>query len=151
MRAKVVDVYPYCKVKSQVFFLLLKRSSNKRYKGQWRMVGGKVEENESANKTAIRELKEETGLNPSNFWTLPTINQFYEPKLDEIFSIPVFACEINSLDEPINLDDEHSDYKWFTNDEIKTLYLWPEQERIIQLIQRYVLHDQIKPEWYLEH
>ncbi|HBQ58180.1 MAG TPA: NUDIX domain-containing protein, partial [Balneolaceae bacterium] len=77
---KLVDVYPY-KIKNGVpLFLIFKRSANKIYANQWRMVGGKVQEGESRWEAGLRELKEETGLTPLKFWTIPSVNQFYEAK-----------------------------------------------------------------------
>ena len=61
-------------------YLLLKRSSNQIYPNIWQCVTGKIKLNESEHKAAIRELKEETGLSPINFWTLDHVNYFYESK-----------------------------------------------------------------------
>jgi dihydroneopterin triphosphate diphosphatase len=99
---KLIDLYPYRVTDDQPEFLLLKRSKGRIYQGQWRMIGGKVEEGEAYWQAALRELDEETGLVPLKFWTLPSINQFYEAKTDQILSIPAFAAEI-APDEHLNL------------------------------------------------
>jgi len=74
------------------------------------MVGGKIKENEPAWKAALREVREETGLSPLNFWVVPYINQFYEWESDRINSIPVFA--VLAGNEPVKLDAEHDDFQW---------------------------------------
>ena len=68
-------------------FLLLLRSKNKIYANQWRMVGGKVKEGETYWEGALRELKEELGLEPDFFWVIPSVNTFYEPSSDQLHQI----------------------------------------------------------------
>lgn len=144
---KVVDVYPYCKEKDEIFFLLLKRSLDKIYGGKWRMIGGKVKTGEKAYNTALRELKEETQLHPVQLWTVPSVNHFYNPESDEILMIPAFAAEINCTDN-IKLDDEHISFKWIPYDEISGYGLWPEQVKMISLIHQH-LQTYVEPlkEW----
>ena len=85
---KLIDVYVYRIVEGEPQFLLFLRSAKKIYARQWRMIGGKVEQGEKYWEAALRELKEETGLIPSRFWTIPSINSFYEAKTDQIHQIP---------------------------------------------------------------
>lgn len=148
---KLIDVYPYRMQDGQPHFLIFKRSSEKIYAGQWRMVGGKVEEGEQSWEAALRELKEETGLKPVKFWAIPSINQFYEAKTDAILSIPAFAAELDN-DSDIQLDEEHSEFKWVSIDGIQPYISWPEQRRLMQLTYD-ILTDQfldILPEWIIE-
>lgn len=134
---QVVDVYPYCKVKDEIFFLLLKRSPGKIYGGQWRMIGGKVRIGEKAYETALRELHEETQLKPESFWTVPSVNHFYNHKTDKIMLIPVFAARVR-CNAAIKLDDEHISFKWVPYSEIRLYGLWPEQFRMISLIYQHL-------------
>ncbi|MAO64684.1 MAG: NUDIX domain-containing protein [Balneola sp.] len=148
---KLVDVYPY-KIKNGVpLFLIFKRSANKIYANQWRMVGGKVQEGESRWETGLRELKEETGLTPLKFWTIPSVNQFYEAKTDSVHTIPAFAAQIDA-EQQIELDDEHTEYKWVGIEGIEPYIPWPEQRRLMKLTYD-ILTDQflqILPEWHIE-
>lgn len=149
-RPQVVDVYPYCKVKDQLNFLLLKRSSDKIYGGQWRMIGGKVKTCEKAYEAAQRELREETGLTPELMWTVPSVNHFYDPKSDCILLIPAFAAEITSEKE-IVLDDEHISFKWVPYHQIDDYGLWPEQKNMISLIYRQISSEAtLAPEWIID-
>lgn len=148
---KLIDVYPYRLKNRTPYFLIFKRSSEKIYGNQWRMVGGKVKEGESSWEAALRELEEETGLVPAKFWAIPSINQFYEPKTDAIHSIPAFAAELD-VNANIRLDDEHSGFKWVRIDEAELYIKWPEQRRLMQLTHD-ILTDQyleILPEWIIE-
>lgn len=138
---RVVDVYPYRKESINPEFLLLRRSAEKQYAGQWRMVGGKIQPGEAAWETGRRELKEETGHAPTHFWAVPSVNAFYEWQEDRINLAPAFAAALP--DDPV-LDDEHSDFAWLPAREAVQRLHWPEQQRLLQLADR-VLRDGIPP------
>ena len=150
MEKKLIDVYPYRINGKNVEFLILKRSSKKIYANQWRMVGGKVEEGEPYWQAALRELNEEISEKPSSFWTVPSVNSFYEHKTDTIHQIPAFAAKLEWTDERIKLDDEHSGYLWVKADQINEYIHWPEQKRLIRLINDILINQQILPEWIID-
>ncbi|MBO6524334.1 MAG: NUDIX pyrophosphatase [Balneolaceae bacterium] len=143
---KLIDVYAYRMKGGIPEFLLFLRSAKKIYAHQWRMIGGKVEEGEKYWEAALRELREETGLQPHEFWTIPSVNTFYEAKTDKIHHIPAFAV---SLDDEVipELDDEHTEYRWISIDELDSYLSWPEQKRLIRLTYNLLVNDQILPEW----
>ncbi|MBO6793414.1 MAG: NUDIX pyrophosphatase [Balneolaceae bacterium] len=146
---KLIDVYIYRLNSGIPEFLLLLRAKKKIYANQWRMVGGKVEANEAYWQAALRELKEELDVFPSVFWTIPSVNTFYEASLDQIHQIPAFAAEIPDS-ASINLDDEHTEYRWVKVTEIDTMIAWPEQKRLIRLTDQLLRNQQILPEWHIE-
>jgi dihydroneopterin triphosphate diphosphatase len=148
-KKKLIDLYAYRRKNDQLLFLLLKRAEKKIYSGQWRMIGGKVKTEELHWQAAIRELKEETKLTPVRFWSVPTLNHFYEPQTDQIHLIPAFAAEVPN-DSSVKLDDEHKMYKWVTIDEITSYIFWPEQVRIFHMIQEFVINDKILPDWIID-
>jgi len=143
---RLIDLYPYRLTDNGPEFLLLKRAKGKIYHGQWRMVGGKAKPSETFWKAALRELREETGLAPERFWTIPSVNTFYEYKTDTIHQIPAFAAELLHTSEPV-LDDEHSTYGWFDAGSAVEILHWPEQKRLIELTEFILKHDQILEEW----
>ena len=145
---KVIDVYPYRIFDGEVEFLLFLRSSKKIYANQWRMVGGKVLEDEVSWQAGLRELKEETGLSPKSYWTVPSVNHFYEAKSDQVLLIPAFAAELTKYAEP-SLDDEHTSFKWVSIDEVDTYIKWPEQRRLIRLIHQIIINKELLPEWVI--
>jgi dATP pyrophosphohydrolase len=147
---RLIDVYPYRIKAGEVDFLILKRSSNKIYADQWRMIGGKVEEGETYWEAALRELEEEIAQTPSQFWTVPSVNTFYEHKTDSIYQIPAFAAKIDRSDDQIDLDDEHTGYLWVKADKIDDFIYWPEQKRLIRLIEEILTNQVILPEWIIE-
>lgn len=145
---KLIDVYPYRTVDGSPEFLLFKRAKGKIYHGQWRMIGGKVEPGETYWQAALRELKEETGLIPELFWTLPSLNSFYEYKSDSLLHIPAFAARINSDDSPV-LDDEHTDFSWVSPDDAVSKVDWPEQKRLLKLTSSLITQNKILDDWLI--
>ena len=143
---KLIDVYLYRYSGNAVQFLLLRRAKGKIYQHQWRMIGGKVEQNETYWQAALRELKEETSLVPLKFWTIPSVNSFYEHKTDKIYHIPAFAVQIGNSEDP-KLDDEHTGFAWLPVEKAIEKIRWPEQRRLIKLTHTIVTTDQILDDW----
>lgn len=148
-QSKVVDVYPYRKVEGNIEFLLFHRSKGAYCENQWRMVGGKREMDETAWQAGLRELLEETGCEPVLYWTVPSLNHFYEAENDRIMLIPAFAAEINAEDD-ILLNEEHDSYRWLQSSEAEHVIIWPEQIRLISLIDQILRHKTIADEWVIK-
>lgn len=135
---ELIDVYAYRHLAGDVApdaieFLMLRRSTEVIYAGQWRMIGGKIKSGETAVNAAWREFREETGSIPELFWCVPTVNSFFDFKKNKLHHIPVFAVAL-STDASIKLNHEHDLYDWFAPAKAAGRVLWPEQARIIQLI-----------------
>ena len=107
---RVIDAYVFIKTKSGLKYLLLKRAEKKIYGGLWQCVTGKIEADEPAWETAVRELKEETGLTPLNMFVADHVSKFYEANKDRMNLIPVFGIEVES--DEVKLSDEHSKFMW---------------------------------------
>src|SRR5687767_11084664 len=58
-------------------FLQLRRAKGEFLAGAWGAIHGRIERGETAWQAALRELREESGLAPLEFYQLDTINQFY--------------------------------------------------------------------------
>ncbi len=140
---RVVDVYVYRLSREGIRFLLLRRAAGIVYAGQWRMVGGKIERGETAWQAALRELEEETGCRPSTFWSVPSVNAFYEWQHDRINLIPAFAAAFEGT--PV-LSREHDTSRWFTPEEAAALLTWPEQRRLLGLVAAMLGEGTIPPE-----
>ena len=145
----LVDVYPYQKIHNEFKFLILKRAPDVQYAHQWRMIGGKVNPEETFYNAALRELHEETGRSPDLFWSIPSLNQFYDHGSDSILQIPAFGAEIRD-EESIVLNYEHVSWKWISLEEIDTYIQWPEQKRLMKLSADIVISKQILNEWIIE-
>jgi len=138
--SNLIEAHVFRETVSGIEFLLLKRNEKQSYPGLWQMVTGKIEGEEKAHQTALREIKEETGLLPVQLWVAPTINSFYELKDEYICMLPVFAARVEGETDVI-LSKEHTEYKWVTKDEAKKLLAWPGQREAVDIIEDYFLNE----------
>ena len=118
-------------------FLTIKRSRGERYPMIWQCVTGGINNNEKAYEAAIRELKEETGLYPEKIWTIDRVNNYYDPKYDKVFLIPVFGVQVNKKD--VELSSEHTDYYWGSVESVKNKMLWNQQKRGLELFHQMLI------------
>ena len=132
IKSDLVEVHIFRIEDDEMKFLLLKRSAHKIFPGLWQMVSGHIQKGETAVRTALRELHEETGLQPARFWVSPNINSFYSPGDDSITMIPVFAAKVES--ENVLISNEHSEFKWLNSEEAKLLLAWEGQRRSVDII-----------------
>lgn len=135
----MIEAHIFRKSDNGIQFLLLKRSDGQPYPGLWQMVTGKIKENENAYQTAMREIKEETGLIPVQLWVTPTVNSFYEPKDEYICLLPVFVARVET--EKIKLSAEHTDYQWVDKITAQKLLAWEGQRKAVQIIEDYFLNE----------
>jgi dATP pyrophosphohydrolase len=134
--SSLVEAHVFRKVENDLEFLLLKRGDNENYPGIWQMVTGAIDEDEKAFDTALREIREETGLQPQKLWVVPTVNSFYSPEKDMIIMIPVFAALVKNNDAII-ISSEHSEFKWVKKDEAKKMLAWNGQRTSVDTIYQY--------------
>lgn len=103
-----------CVVRDGDRILLLKRSGQVgTFQGYWAAVSGFVEEGESPDHTALKELGEETGL------SLPIIKEGKVVVVrddDRIWWIHPFLFEAH--DPQVDIDWEHTEYRWVRPDEV---------------------------------
>jgi len=131
--SKYIECYVYRKSKNGIKYLLLKRSKDKEpYPGIWQIVTGKMEIGEEAYNSALREVKEETGLKPVKFYVAPKNNQFYTPHNDKIYLIPVFVIKVK--EEKVVLSEEHTKYKWLDYNEAYNKIHWYSQKENLKII-----------------
>lgn len=142
----LVDLYPYRIREKECEFLVLKRAPGKKYAGEWRMVGGKVSDEEKSWEAALRELEEETGHKPIRFWSVPSLNHFYDYETDRVQLIPAFAAQLVE-EQPIALNEEHIDYLWVPVDEVSNFIIWPEQLRLMKMIHLALAQKTISESW----
>ena len=102
--------------------LILKRSSLvKTYKGLWGAVAGYIEENEEPYKTAIREIREETGLMEKEIRFIRKGEIICFTDVDENVTYDwvvhpfLFSVEKNAK---MQISWEHTSYKWIPPSEI---------------------------------
>lgn len=138
--SNIVEAHIFRKVDECIEFLLLKRNENQVYPGLWQMVSGKIKKDEKATETAVREIKEETKLNPLKLWIIPRVNSFYSASDDSINLVPVFAALVSSESNVI-ISNEHSEYRWVKPSEAKKMLAWDGQRKAVDLIEEYFLKE----------
>jgi 8-oxo-dGTP diphosphatase len=93
--------------------LLLKRSENTDWcPNCWALVGGKIEKNETPEEGLVREVKEETKIKLEKFKLKKII------KFDNVLEY-LYLSKVNN--NFVELNSEHSDYRWYSLDEIKEI------------------------------
>ncbi len=145
IKVRVVDCYVFNLVDNVPEFLILKRNKNKIYEHLWQGVAGKIEKDEKAWQTAIRELKEETGLDPSNIFIADHVSRFYETKGDRVNLVPVFGIEVNSKD--VILSDEHVDFKWVHYTDARNTLVWNGQKKGLEVVNDMILSNDERMRW----
>ncbi len=136
VKSNLIEAHIIAKTVEGIRFLLLKRSKYEIYPDVWQMVTGTVKENEKGYEAAIREIKEETGLNPERMWVVPNVNSFYNPSDDSVCLVPVFVAMVSG-NENVKISEEHSDYKWVDEEEAKKLLAWRGQRKSVETIREY--------------
>lgn len=117
----------------QIEFLLLKRAASDKYPNIWQPITGTINEGEKAFQTAIREIKEETGIDVESIFVVPALSGYYSYEKDMISMIPVFSVKVNE-DQIIKISNEHSEYGWYILEEAEKLVAWDDQRKSMRLI-----------------
>ncbi len=134
-----IEVCIFRRDAGRALYLLLRRSERERvYPGIWQYVTGSVHQGEKSVDAALRELREETGLEPTGFWIVPYVNSFYDRNRDEVNMSPLFAAEVPAGDSP-RLSTEHSELGWFDYDESSRMLVWPGQREGLRIVNQFVV------------
>lgn len=100
----------------------------------WQIPGGGLEFGESVEECAIRELKEETGLDVEIIGLLPKVFHNVRGSWHGLFTC--FACRMKNPDQPVVINSEASAWGWYTLSEIKELPSLPLTYPIAELALR---------------
>ena len=118
----------------QTLIILYKKSGKdilygvflRRKENFWQFISGGGENDESPSETAIRELKEETGINIKenellkleSSSTIPVVNITGRFTWGEkVFVVPEYSFAVNVTNKEIILSDEHKMMQWMNYDE----------------------------------
>ncbi|MFB6294417.1 MAG: NUDIX domain-containing protein [Candidatus Nanohaloarchaea archaeon] len=109
-------------------YLVLRRSPDKdRFPGKWGFAGGTVKDGETVEDAALRELREETGLDGEVVRRGPP----YVEADGERFRVHPFLVHVPRSE--VELDDEHDAHRWTDLDTVRTLDTVADLEGLRQL------------------
>src|SRR3989344_3552199 len=110
--------------------LLTKRAGNP-FKGWWDFPGGFIDRGKKAEKTLVRELKEETGLKIKIKKFFGTYSGTYPSKLDPFFVLTVvFIADSNQ--EKLEANDDVSASQWFAKKHLPKKIAFDSNQKIIK-------------------
>lgn len=131
-------------------WLVLKRAPDTILAGCWAPVQGHIEDGEKAYETAHRELGEETGLTPIQFWQASYVNRFYLAEFDQVILSPVFCAQV-PVDAEVVLSEEHTEFRWLSPREAMEHYVWPGQKKSLRICEEQFAHGTPRPESEISH
>ena len=122
---KRIQVVVVALIKRDNTFLLTKRydPKNRSVHNSWQLPGGGLEFNETVAQCAVREAKEETGLDVKIERLIPYIHEKIFFKSGWHGVAICFLCSGISKDQQVVLNHEATEYSWFSLEEISTLRL----------------------------
>jgi 8-oxo-dGTP pyrophosphatase MutT (NUDIX family) len=127
-RPDLIDVWVFrAAARGGIEILLMRRAPGRILAGLWQGVSGSLEPDERIFAGALRELREETGIEGHAIvarYDLDQVNQFHEPSVDGIVSAAVFAVRVSPGVEPV-LSHEHDEARWVGPAEALELVVWP--------------------------
>lgn len=104
---------------------------DKKYQ-DWVLPKGHVEEGETIEEAALREVREEAGLSKVKIVTSLGVAKRYVEKADEQKTIHYFLMTLTENQEPqINDENSKDEIKWFDIENLPNFFL-QEQEKIIK-------------------
>jgi len=113
--------------------LLVKRGAAPR-KGEWGLPGGMQKLGETILAAAVREVREETGLDISPLGIITALDAMThddENKLEFHYTVIEVAAE--SREGEAKATDDATDVRWVTLQQVEDLCSWPECARVVRL------------------
>lgn len=123
LRVSVVDVFVLRGVASDLRVLVLRRGEGTRCSGAWEIVHGNIEDGESPEQAAVREVSEETGLRIQRLYNV-ICQPIYLHRRRAVEVAVVFAAFVEAP-YPVSLGDEHDAAEWLRPEEAEKRLNWP--------------------------
>jgi len=125
-----VDVYLIAPDPAGWGVLTLQRAQHTRCPTAWETVHGRIEPGESPEQAAVREVREETGLDVQRLYNV-MVQPFYLHKLATVELAVVFAAFVQRAD-PVTLGEEHMSHEWLSPDAALERFVWPRERAALR-------------------
>jgi 8-oxo-dGTP pyrophosphatase MutT (NUDIX family) len=127
-----IDVYVIRPRRDGWRVLVLQRALDTRCPTAWETVHGHIESGEEPEDAALREVREESGLEASRLYNV-TVQPFYLHRSHTVQLAVVFAAFV---DEPaaVTLGTEHQRAEWLTVAEALERFQWPREREALREI-----------------
>ena len=112
--------------------LVLQRGAGTRCPGSWEVVHGRLEERELPEDAAIREVREETGLEVDRLYAI-TVQPFYMRSARTVSAAVVFAAFVQAGAE-VRPGPEHVAHEWLAPGEAEVRLIWPRSRAAVREI-----------------
>ena len=129
IKAGVVDVYVLTREADEWRVLALRRADDTRCPGSWESVHGHILDGEKPEDAALRELREETGLEAERLYNV-TVSAFYLHREQTIQLAIAFAAVVPPP-ASITLGLEHVSSEWLTPGEAALRFSWPREREAL--------------------
>jgi type II secretory ATPase GspE/PulE/Tfp pilus assembly ATPase PilB-like protein/8-oxo-dGTP pyrophosphatase MutT (NUDIX family) len=110
--------------------LLLQRAADGKRPLSWETVYGKIDRGERPERAAIRELREETGLEPESLYNV-AVSSFFLHESQTIQMCITFAAFV-SEDSRVALAEEHQGCEWVSLHEACGRFTWPREAQALR-------------------
>ncbi|MGH7651862.1 MAG: ATPase, T2SS/T4P/T4SS family [Gemmatimonadaceae bacterium] len=110
--------------------LALQRAADGKRPGSWETVYGKIDAREKPEKAAVRELREETGLEPDSLYNV-TVSSLYLHASNTVQMCITFAAFVAD-DADVTLSEEHQGFEWLSLDDACDRFTWPREAHALR-------------------
>ena len=131
VRVAFVDAYVLRSGATGLEVLALRRGPGGRSPGSWETVHGHIEPGETPVQAVLREVREESGLEPARLYNVSRVEAFYRHRTDEIALIPVFAAVVSGAASPRH-SREHDQAEWLAPPAAAARFSWPRERRALE-------------------
>ena len=132
LRVGVIDVYVIRPYRADWLVLSLQRARGTRCPGSWETVHGRIEADERPEQAAVREVREETGLELDRLYNV-TCQPFYLHTVGVVQMAVVFAAFVTE-DSDVRLGVEHERYEWLSMGGAAARFTWPREREALEHI-----------------
>jgi 8-oxo-dGTP pyrophosphatase MutT (NUDIX family) len=121
----VVDVFVIRQLDPEWRVLVLQRAADTRCPGAWETIHGRIEPGERPEHAAVREVREESGLEASRLYSI-TVHPFYLHAQQTVQLAIVFAAFVEEPADVV-IGPEHRAHEWLSVEDAIGRFVWPRE------------------------